>query len=77
MVGSTLTIAGEKPGLSNVAPERIHRSERSAGRFTRTVELPAEVDPNKVSAQYKDGLLLSTLPRAESARPRRITVQAS
>jgi HSP20 family protein len=77
VVGNTLTIAGEKVGLSNVPPERIHRSERAAGRFIRTVELPVEVDPNKVSAQYRNGLLLLTLPRAEAARPRRITVQAS
>jgi HSP20 family protein len=75
-VGNTLTIAGEKPGLPDVAPERLHRSERAAGRFMRTVELPVEVDPNKISAQYKRGLLLLTLPRAESARPRRIAVQA-
>ncbi len=77
VVGTTLTIAGEKPGLKDVAPERIHRSERAAGRFVRTVELPVEVDPNGVSAQYRYGLLLLTLPRSESARPRRIAVQES
>lgn len=77
VVGTTLTIAGEKPGLGDVAPERIHRSERAAGRFVRTVELPVEVDSNSVSAQYRNGLLLLTLPRSEAARPRRIAVQES
>lgn len=77
VVGNTLTIAGEKAGPPDVAPERLHRSERAAGRFMRTVELPAEVDPSKVSAQYRHGLLLLTLPRAEAAKPRRVTVQAS
>jgi HSP20 family protein len=77
VVGSTLTIAGEKPGSTDVAPERMHRTERAAGRFMRTVELPTQVEPDQVSAQYKHGLLLLTLPRAESARPRRVTVQAS
>ena len=76
VVGNTLTLAGEKRGLAGVAPERIHRSERAAGRFVRTVELPAEVDASKVSAEYKQGLLLVTLPRAESARPRRVSVRA-
>ena len=72
---NTLTIAGEKLGPQNVAPERIHRIERSAGRFMRTVELPAEVDPDKVTATYRNGFLVVTAPRAESARPRKISVQ--
>jgi HSP20 family protein len=70
-----LSIAGEKPGLSDVPPERVHRVERAAGRFLRTVELPAEVDASRVEAQYRYGLLLLTLPRAEAARPRRVVVQ--
>lgn len=77
VVRNTLTIAGEKPGPADVAPERIHRSERAAGRFVRTVELPTEVDPDRVNAQYRNGLLVVSVPRAESAKPRRVTVQAS
>ena len=75
VVRNTLTIAGEKPGPANVPPERIHRSERAAGRFVRTVELPTEVDADRVNAQYKNGLLKLTLPRAAASRPRRVTVQ--
>jgi HSP20 family protein len=74
---NTLTIAGEKLGPHNVDPERIHRIERSAGRFMRTVELPAEVDPDKVTATYRNGFLVVTVPRAEASRPRKITVQTS
>ena len=77
VVGNTLTLAGQKPGPGDVAPERIHRSERAAGRFVRTVQLPTEIDRDRVEAQYRSGLLLLTLPRAEAARPRRVTVQAS
>jgi HSP20 family protein len=77
VVGNTLTIAGEKPGPVGVPPERIHRSERAAGRFVRTVELPTEVDADGVSARYQHGLLLVAVPRAASARPRRVAVQAS
>ncbi len=69
-----LTIKGEKPGLSQVAAEAYHRSERAAGRFVRTVELPAEVDAGKVSADYRNGLLLVTLPKAEAARPRQVPI---
>jgi HSP20 family protein len=73
---NTLTIAGEKIGPQGVAPERVHRTERAAGRFLRTVELPTEVDPDRVSATYKNGLLTVTVPRAESARPRKVAIQA-
>ena len=74
---NTLTIAGEKLGPQNLAPERIHRIERAAGRFMRTVQLPAEADPDKVSANYRDGFLVVTVPRAEAARPRKISVQTT
>jgi HSP20 family protein len=74
---NTLTIGGEKVGPQGVAPEKVHRNERAAGRFMRTVELPAEVDPDKVSAAYRDGLLVVTVPRAESARPRKVAIQTS
>jgi HSP20 family protein len=77
VAGTTLTIAGEKVGLMNVPPERIHRSERAAGRFMRTIELPAEIDPDHIGSQYRHGILLLTLPRSESARPRRIQIQTS
>jgi HSP20 family protein len=76
VVRNTLTIAGEKPGPAGVPAERVHRSERAAGRFVRTVELPTEVDADGVRARYQNGLLLVTVPRAASAKPRRVAVQA-
>lgn len=76
VVKNSLTIGGEKPGLRDIPQERIHRTERAAGRFMRSVELPTEVDPDKINAEYRKGLLMLTLPRAESARPRRVQVQA-
>ena|SRR5579884_1257056 len=76
VLGRTVTISGEKPGPTNVRPEQIHRSERAAGRFLRTIDLPVEVDPNRVTATYQRGLLLLTLPRSEAAQPRRIAVHA-
>jgi len=76
VIRNTLTVSGEKVGPAGVAPERFHRSERAAGRFVRTVELPLEVDPGKVTAHFRNGLVVLTLPRAETVRPRRVSVQA-
>jgi HSP20 family protein len=77
VVHSSLTIRGEKVALPNIAPERVHRSERAAGRFMRTVELPDEVDPDRVTAAYRNGVLVITATRAEHARPRRVKIEAS
>ncbi|MDX9972822.1 MAG: Hsp20/alpha crystallin family protein [FCB group bacterium] len=71
----TLRMEGEKQAISQeVKPEAWHRSERSAGRFVRTVTMPAEVDSDKVSASYQNGILRITMPKAEKAKPRQIAV---
>jgi len=76
--GDQLRIAGEKPSISpEVKPEAFHRNERSAGKFVRTITLPAAVAADKVTATYKNGLLLVTLPKAEEAKPKQISVQVA
>jgi HSP20 family protein len=57
--------------------ERVsyHRRERAEGPFNRTLTLPAEVDADRVTARYADGILTVTLPKAESAKPRQIRVK--
>lgn len=78
VIGQTLTISGEKQRHPDaITPEAFHRSEREAGRFRRSIELPIEVDSTKVKAEYRNGLLLVTLPKAEQAKPKRITVQVA
>lgn len=73
-----LEISGEKPpSAKEIQPEAVHRNERAAGRFTRVLQLGAEVDEDRVSAEYKDGLLLVTLPKAEKAKPRRVQIAAN
>jgi HSP20 family protein len=75
-VEDTLTIAGEKPRVAgDVKPEAFHREERAAGKFVRSIELPVGIDEEKVSAEYRNGLLLVKLPRSEKAKPRQINVQ--
>ncbi|MEW5800738.1 MAG: Hsp20/alpha crystallin family protein [bacterium] len=72
-----LTISGEKlmagAGIE-VKPEAYHRSERAAGPFNRSIDLPTQVDADKVMADYRNGLLLVTLPKSEKAKPKQITV---
>jgi HSP20 family protein len=52
-----------------------HRQERNIGSFERTMELPRDVDADKVSAEFKQGVLTITLPKREEAKPRRIAVK--
>jgi len=70
-----LTMAGEKQRLAaEIQPEAFHRSERAAGKFVRTVTLPSDVEHEQVRADYKNGLLVVTLPKAEKAKPKQIPV---
>lgn len=55
----------------------IHRQERAAFKFARSISLPCQVDTDKVSAQVKDGLLTVTMEKSREAQPRRIEIEAS
>lgn len=71
-----LTLSGEKSRIpSEIKPEAFHRSERASGKFVRTIDLPVEVNEQAIQAEYKNGLLLITLPKAEKAKPKQITVK--
>ncbi|MFP4173060.1 MAG: Hsp20/alpha crystallin family protein [Candidatus Hydrogenedentota bacterium] len=75
---NSLRISGEKQALSeDIKPDAYHRQERSAGRFTRTLDLPVKVNTENMEAQYREGVLHITLPKAESAKPRQIQVNVS
>lgn len=76
ITGNVLTLSGEKLKLSDeIKAEAFHRSERAAGRFIRTVELPSDVDRDNVEAEYKNGVLHVVLPKTEEAKPREIQVK--
>jgi len=74
VLGNELTLQGERKDPTPEGAVR-HRAERGFGTFSRTVHLPIEIDPDRVSANLKDGVLTIELPKAESAKPRRIEVK--
>lgn len=69
-------ISGEKAKL-NVEAEKFHRSERSTGKFSRSIELATQIDPEKVSAEYSNGILKLILPKAEKAKAHNIAIKVS
>lgn len=72
--GETLTIRGERKRSETVEQQDYYYQECYWGSFSRSVTVPMEVDPAKVRAEIKNGILTVTLPRIRSARPRRIKV---
>ena len=71
-----LTLSGEKSRIAGeIKPEAFHRSERASGKFVRTIDLPVDVNEQAIQAEYKNGLLLVTLPKAEKAKPKQIQVK--
>ena len=71
----TLSIKGERRFEENSTGKGYHRIERSYGRFTRSFAVPNSVDTEKVSADYKDGVLTVSLPKKEAAKARQVKVE--
>ena len=73
----SLSISGERKSEQKHEDAEVYRAERFFGRFQRTVTLPTPVAPEKVKAEYKDGILTITLPKTEEAKPKHINVNVS
>jgi len=73
--GNTLIIHGERAIEEETKRENYHRVERDYGEFMRSFTLPAFVEPNKMIAEFKDGVLALTLPKREDARPKQIEIK--
>jgi len=69
-----LTLSGERRYEKDVTEENVHRVERAYGRFSRSFSLPSNVDPDKVDARMKDGVLEVRLQKCESAKPKAIAI---
>lgn len=70
----TLTLSGERKVEKPAEGAAYHRSERPAGKFSRSFHLPQTVAQEGIKATYRDGILEVHVPKAEEAKPRKITV---
>jgi HSP20 family protein len=75
-VGNTLTIKGEKvrPGAIGEG-DRSLRNERRLGTFCRNVDLPADMDADRLSAKCQNGVLVITIPKHEASKPKSIKIE--
>lgn len=72
-----LAIEGERKREKEEKNKKFHRIERSYGKFVRRLSVPTDVDPQKIGAEFKDGVLRVHLPKSPVAKPREIDVQVS
>jgi HSP20 family protein len=77
VVEGRLLLGGERKIDTGDKGINYHRRERDGGFFRRTIALPAKVEPDKVSATVKNGVLVIALPKSEETKARKITVKAT
>jgi len=70
---NTIRISGKK-AIAFPEGVSVHRRERIIGEFDRTLSIPVRLDPSGIKAEYRDGILALYLPRAESDKPRTISI---
>jgi len=77
---NVLTLRGTKPSALNVDKDgelRVFAAERVSGGFERSLRLPEFVDADKISADFTNGLLTITVPKAQAAQPRKIEIKTA
>jgi HSP20 family protein len=72
---SELTLKGKKHNEDKVEEAAYYQCERCYGAFTRTLQLPAEVEADKITASFKDGVLEIWLPRSPEAKSKEVKVK--
>ncbi len=75
VTGNSLTVRGEKKQQKEDKRKDYHFVERQYGCFQRTVQLPSTIDPDRVEARYKDGVLTIEIAKRQEAKPKRIPVR--
>ncbi len=73
--GNRLCISGERKVESETKGNNFHFIERGYGRFSRSFTIPSTVDPDGISASYKDGILSIELPKNEEVKPKKVEIQ--
>ncbi len=71
----TLTISGERKFEKEGSTKGFHRIERAYGNFQRSFSVPSTFDTEKISAEYRNGVLSVTLPKKEAAKPRQVKIE--
>jgi len=77
VTGDTLSLSGERKIPAEDEKARYHRREREAGKFSRIITLPVNVNTAKAEAHCVDGILTVVLPKEEKAKPKQITVKTA
>ena len=76
LTDGVLSIRGERQFEQSSEERNYHRMETSYGRFVRSFALPRSIDPERISAEYRDGVLEISIPKREEAKPRQIQITA-
>jgi len=76
ITGDTLTIKGEHKAEKETKDENYWLKECHYGTFSRSITIPVEVESDKASATFENGILSLNLPKAEEVKPRQIKIQA-
>jgi len=71
-----LTIAGKQETPTNLKGMTVVRKERSEGQFEKTLRIPMKINQDGISASFSNGILTVTLPKAEEAKPKTISIEA-
>ncbi len=77
VIGKTLMIKGNREPEKPDEGSSYHRRERWYGQFTKTIELPFNIEAEKVSAKFFNGILTIRLPRAEAEKPKKISIKSA
>ena len=72
-----LRLSGRRESDRETSEGSFYRRERESGSFARSFTLPTSVDAAAITAKYKDGVLEVVLPKAESAKPKKVAIQAA
>lgn len=73
-VDNILTIKGDRKGETEKKEKNYYHAERWMGTFQRALKFPVEIDPSKVKATFKDGVLELVVPKSEKAQPKQIKI---
>jgi len=71
-----LTIAGQQETPANLKGMTVVRKERSEGEFKKTLRIPTKINQDGINASFSNGILTVTLPKAEEAKPKTISIEA-